>query len=93
VYHSIGSLKVRRSSPRCVISPRLGDERIPALLWGHRVFLGQDADRPDLGILRVRELRAGRAEIERDFHLYGTDYGSCHPARSPDLTAVLRPPG
>jgi len=54
--------------------------RIPAQLWGHRLFLGQDADRPDLGILRVRELRAGRTAhaavrssagvaADRGFHL------------------------
>lgn len=36
-----------------------------AVLWGHRLFAGQDADRPDLGILCVRELRAGRTEKEK----------------------------
>jgi hypothetical protein len=29
-------------------------QAISAVVWGHWLFGGQDADRPDLGILRVR---------------------------------------
>jgi hypothetical protein len=45
-----------------VPTPLEENARTAAVLWGHRLFLGQDADRPDLGVLYVRELRAGRTK-------------------------------
>ena len=48
------------ASVRAVVRNSDRGAREPPFLWRPRLFAGQDADRPDLGILRVRELRAGR---------------------------------